>query len=73
MQAMVKIGSRLREVRVLRALTQEQLAGKAGLGTNTVARIERDETEPHMTSIRKLATALDVDPAELISEREFAG
>ena len=62
----VKIGDRLRDLRVRRALTQEELAGKANVGANTVARLERNETEPHMSTLRKLATALDVDPAELV-------
>ena len=32
---------------------------------NTVARLERDEGEPHMTTVRKLAAALGVHPREL--------
>jgi transcriptional regulator with XRE-family HTH domain len=66
MLVVVKIGDRLRDLRVRRALTQEELADKADLGTNTVARLERNETEPHMSTLRKLAKALDIDPAELV-------
>jgi transcriptional regulator with XRE-family HTH domain len=29
-------------------------------------RIERDEIEPRMTTLRMLAQALEVDPAELV-------
>ena len=68
MLVMVKIGDRLRDLRVRRALTQEELAEKADVGTNTVARLERNESEPHMSTLRKLARALDVDPAELIGD-----
>ena len=68
MLVVVKIGDRLRDLRVLRALTQEELAEKADVGTNTVARLERDESEPHMSTLRKLARALEVDPAELIGD-----
>ncbi len=68
MLVVVKIGDRLRDLRVRRALTQEQLAEKADVGTNTVARLERNETEPHMSTLRKLAVALDVEPSELIGE-----
>ena len=49
-----------------RALTQEELANKAGMAPNTVARLERNETEPHMTTLRKLASALEVVPAILV-------
>jgi transcriptional regulator with XRE-family HTH domain len=68
MLVVVKIGDRLRDLRVRRALTQEELAVKADVGTNTVARLERNESEPHMSTLRKLARALDVDPAELIGD-----
>ena len=68
MLVVVRIGDRLRDLRVRRALTQEELADKADVGTNTVARLERNETEPHMSTLRKLAKALDVDPSELIGD-----
>jgi transcriptional regulator with XRE-family HTH domain len=68
MLVMVKIGDRLKDLRVRRALTQEELAEKADVGTNTVARLERNETEPHMSTLRKLAQALGVDPSELIGD-----
>jgi transcriptional regulator with XRE-family HTH domain len=62
----VYIGERLRRQRTRRALTQAELAERAGVTTATVARIERDEIEPRMTTLRKLAQALEVDPAELV-------
>jgi transcriptional regulator with XRE-family HTH domain len=68
MLVVVKIGDRLRDLRVRRALTQEELADKADVGTNTVARLEHNETEPHMSTLRKLARALNVDPSELIGD-----
>jgi transcriptional regulator with XRE-family HTH domain len=65
MQHMVYIGDRLKDVRIERALTQQELADKAGIGKNTVNRIELNLAEPHMSTVRKLAQALDVDPARL--------
>jgi transcriptional regulator with XRE-family HTH domain len=62
----VHIGERLKRQRTRRALTQAELAERAGVTTATVARIERDEIEPRMTTLRKLAEALEVDPAELV-------
>jgi transcriptional regulator with XRE-family HTH domain len=49
-------------------LRQEDLAELAGVGKNTVNRIEKNRTEPHMTTVRKLAEALGVDPVELVEE-----
>ena len=66
MPTVVHIGERLRQLREERALRQEDLAELAGVGKNTVNRLERNHTEPHMTTIRKLADALGVDPAELV-------
>jgi transcriptional regulator with XRE-family HTH domain len=66
MQAVVHVGENLKRLRTLKALTQEELASKAGLTRVTVARIERDEAEPHMTTLRKLAQALEVEPSELV-------
>jgi transcriptional regulator with XRE-family HTH domain len=72
MQAVVYIGKRLKELRIRRALTQEELAAKANIGKNTVNKIERNITEPHMSTLRKLAQALGVEPHELL-ERDGNG
>ncbi len=70
--AVVYVGDRLKRLRIRNALTQAELAAKAGLTTATVARIERNETEPHMTTIRKLARALDVEPRVLVEGEDHA-
>jgi transcriptional regulator with XRE-family HTH domain len=66
--AVVYVGDKLKRLRTLNALTQAELADKAGLTTAAVARIERDEAEPRPSTLRKLARALDVQPRELIEE-----
>ena len=66
MQAVVYVGEQLKKLRTLRALTQAEVAERAGVTTATVARVERNEIEPRMTTLRKLAAALEVDPAELV-------
>jgi len=63
----VKIGQRLREIRISRFLTQAELAEAAGIHVDQVGRIERDEVEPRLSTIRKLAAALGVEPSELAS------
>jgi transcriptional regulator with XRE-family HTH domain len=70
MQAVVYVGERLKGLRVRHALTQEELAAKAGIGKNTVNRIERNLTEPHMSTLRKLAEALGVEPYKLVNGGE---
>jgi transcriptional regulator with XRE-family HTH domain len=68
MQAVVYVGDRLKALRIRRALTQEELAQKAGLSKNAVNRLEVDKAEPRMSTLRKLAQALGVDPSELIGD-----
>jgi transcriptional regulator with XRE-family HTH domain len=66
MQDMVHIGDELRLWRMRRAMTQGKLAEKAGVGINTIVRIERNQTEPRPPTIGKLARALGIDPAQLV-------
>ena len=70
MEAVVYIGDNLKRLRTLRALTQVELAEKAGITQSTVVLIERNNSEPHMSTIRKLAEALRADPAELVKGEE---
>ena len=66
MELVVYVGDNLKRLRVLNALTQAELAQIAGLTPAAVARIERNEAEPRMTTLRKLAGALGVAPHELV-------
>lgn len=61
-------GERIRVLRVERGLTQEKLAGKADLTTGFVNAVEHGRKVPSLTSILKLARALEVDAPELLSE-----
>ncbi len=58
--------ARLRELRRRRVLTLEELANKAGVGRNTVWRLEHGMMGAQPRTIRKLAKALDVEPEELV-------
>ncbi len=62
---MVRV-TRLREWRERRALTQRELAAKAGMTVSTVNRIENGLQEARISSLRKLAEALGVEPDELL-------
>ena len=57
---------RLKELRRLRAFSQQELADVAGVGRNTISRIERGETGAHGRTLRRLAQALSVDVAKLL-------
>jgi transcriptional regulator with XRE-family HTH domain len=55
-------------LRERRLLTQAQLGERAGVNRDQVSRIERDEVDPRFSTIRKLATALDVEPDKLLDD-----
>lgn len=59
---------RLREVRESQFISQTELAERAKIGRATIARIEGGtlKTDPRWVTIRKLAAALEVSPADLI-------
>jgi transcriptional regulator with XRE-family HTH domain len=57
---------KLRETRLRRALTQAELADKAGTTEATVNRLENGLRDPRMSTLRKIAAALGVEPADLI-------
>jgi transcriptional regulator with XRE-family HTH domain len=68
MSEAIHVGKKLKEARMRRLLTQEELAEKAGVSPSTIVNIERDQTMPHFRTIRKLAHALDVDPTSLLGQ-----
>lgn len=63
--AVVKL-TRLKVIRERKALTQEELAQRAGVSRITVARLETGVDEPRPSTTRKLAAALGVEPEALM-------
>lgn len=63
---------RLKEIRVSRFLTQEELAEKAGVSNITISHIETGRNTLIRT-IRRLAESLGVDPADLVGPEEGDG
>ncbi|WP_161781612.1 helix-turn-helix domain-containing protein [Desulfohalovibrio reitneri] len=55
-----QFGQRLRSLRLARHLTQGQLAESAGISCEYVGRMERGLASPSLTTLEKLAGALDV-------------
>jgi transcriptional regulator with XRE-family HTH domain len=61
-------GRRLRELRLARQLTQEALAEAAGITSTYTSDIELGKRAPSLTIVLRLAQALDVDVADLLSD-----
>jgi ribosome-binding protein aMBF1 (putative translation factor) len=60
-------GRKVKDLRRSLKLSQADLADDAGIRRALVSDIERGEANPTLNSIVRLATALDVEPAELLS------
>jgi transcriptional regulator with XRE-family HTH domain len=59
------IAQNIRELRVLKGLSQEKLAELAQISLRTVQRIENNETEPRGHSLLQIANALNTTPEQL--------
>ena len=62
------LGKRIRVLRVVRDLSQEELARTAGVTRNYVSAIERGVQGVDVVRLRRLAAALDVGIAELLAD-----
>ena len=68
-----RVGDRVRERRLASNLTQAALAEMCGLHRTFVGSVERGERNVAVLSLRKIATALRVTPAELLAESGTTG
>jgi transcriptional regulator with XRE-family HTH domain len=63
----------LKHYRTQREFTQEELAEKAGLHRTYIGAIERCERNISIRNIEKIAAALKISPATLLSENRSDG
>jgi transcriptional regulator with XRE-family HTH domain len=63
-------GLALRELRRERGLSQEELAAKSDLHRTYISLLERGQKSPSLTTICRLAKALDTRPHQLILTTE---
>ena len=63
-------GQRLRQLRVERALTLRALAERSGVSYDTINKVELGQRPARLSTIRKLADTLGVEPKELMKGEE---
>ncbi|HXA54921.1 MAG TPA: helix-turn-helix transcriptional regulator [Solirubrobacteraceae bacterium] len=66
--ASVAFGRRLRELRRVHGLSQEELADRTDMRSNAIGRLERGSREPRLTTILRIAHGLDVQPGALLDD-----
>jgi transcriptional regulator with XRE-family HTH domain len=58
---LVKLGKRVKEYRIGKKLSQEELAAKANVHRTYIGMIERGEKNITITNLKKISDALEVD------------
>jgi len=60
------LGTNLRDARKRLGLTQEEVAERSGVHPTEVSRIEAGKRDPRISTLLRLARALEVRPGELL-------
>ena len=66
------VANNLRRIRQAKGLSQEELADRADVNRNYVGLIERQENSASVDVLDQLATALEIDPIELLKRPKKA-
>lgn len=64
------VGGRIRTIRKMNGLTQEELAEKAGLQYTYIGGVERGERNISLETLEKIIDRLDITPYELFKIEE---
>ncbi len=64
----VNIGEKIKELRILNGLTQEELADRAELSKGFISQIERDLTSPSITTLLDILQCLGTSAGEFFND-----
>jgi transcriptional regulator with XRE-family HTH domain len=63
---MADLGTNLREARERLGLTQEEVAHRSGVHATEVSRMEAGKRDPQVSTLERLAKAVEVTPGQLL-------
>ena len=66
----MQLGKKIRDLRLRRGLTVQQLAGATGLSKGFISQVENHRTSPSLATLHDLARALDTSAAYLVVEED---
>ncbi len=66
-ELLIKFGNRVRELRRLKGLSQENLAHKASMHRTYIGMIERGEKNITLININAISKALEIEISELLT------
>ena len=58
--------NRIKEVLVIKGVSQKELAAQLGKNPNTVTAMCNNKSQPHLKDLKRIAVILDVDIRELL-------
>jgi transcriptional regulator with XRE-family HTH domain len=62
-------GAKIRRIRQMRGLSQENIATQIGVAQNTFSKIETDQAKLESGMLLKIANALEVSPIDIVSNQ----
>jgi transcriptional regulator with XRE-family HTH domain len=63
----VKVGKQIQKLRELKGLSQQDLAAKCNFEKSNMSRLEAGRVNPTLSTLEKVANALEITLAELFS------
>src|SRR5258705_9980326 len=66
----MQLGKKIRDLRLRRGLTVQQLAEATGLSKGFISQVENNRTSPSLATLQDLARALETSVAYLVVEEE---
>ena len=63
----------MKDIRLKRGMTQEELANRIGISQSQIARYENGDSEPTLDTLRKLSEELNCTLDELIGKEDRNG
>jgi transcriptional regulator with XRE-family HTH domain len=63
---LIKLGNKIRELRLIKGFSQESIADAAGMGRTYMGRVERGEQNISIQNLIQIAFALNTEVTELI-------
>lgn len=66
----MKIGNKIKELRIQKGLTQSELADRAELSKGFISQVERDLTSPSITTLVDILQCLGTDLKDFFSDEE---
>ena len=64
----MKIGHRIKELRIIKGLTQEELADRAELSKGFISQVERDLTSPSISTLVDILQCLGTDLSDFFTQ-----